>query len=606
MATVPIDMFRAMQASAAEQEETMDDDVADLGGDLKYVHTELITEHLADPLRLSRKYNIDCIRRQRYKIRNPTSMSNATDFVDFGPFITFDFGMATNPAQVPLLQKYGDFIGIQPECSNGNCDPRFPSETPYYWFSVGNFCPNLPWGQKGSISAPAAGCLQYEEGGGYLTGGLCAGGWDKHHEIPGVEPTGERGCAYSYAKSQVVMLDEIAGITTEDCGGRYCADWADFRMNCGNPSYRRKFNGETGEILAVPFCVEYDIHPMCEANCHSPVCIQFRNEGQEVELGLPFWRGRCDPRANQLRFEMLAGAFGIEGAYTEHRLVDKQLGSLDIPCVREGSSFCQPLDGDDIHHGPYCTRRFSGVCQPCWIPGTGGRSGSEQKPYCPLDIFRMVDYTDRTSFPLPKCQSRKARDLCCLYGETCDGTSDPKKATLDADGLALVASRGSTADMATFLSRAAPGGLKQSDVWDEEGLHGAAYYQWGLMPTNKTLEQAMLEVGQFLGASAGSVRRKSRHWVEPSRSPREESVMIMKKFLEVGGADEVSERFPHQSGHAPLGLFSDSGHERVINSALTAAGCVALSVAAGAGAWWAWARASRGRTLYMMVGSVSQ
>ncbi|CAK0887624.1 unnamed protein product [Prorocentrum cordatum] len=341
---VSIDIFRAMKAAAADEQQTLDDDMADLQGDLKYVHTELLTEHLLDPIRQSRKYDIDCIRRQRYVFRNPAALATAVEspLPDFGPFITYDFGVATNTQQLPVLEKYGDFIGIQEGCSGGNCDVRFPAESPYFWFSVGNFCPNLPWGHKGDIDSPNEKCLKYEDGGGFLTGGLCQDGWSSDEAQPSVEPTGERGCIYAYGASQMVSLDELAGITTERCGGgQPCESWADFRQSCADASYKRQF-GASGEVRDVDYCVEYDIHPHCEASCETDRCLELLASGRTVELGLPFWRGRCDPRANLRRAERLADLFGIAGAQTEHRLLHQDVLGLQIPCVREGSGRCRP------------------------------------------------------------------------------------------------------------------------------------------------------------------------------------------------------------------------------------------------------------------------
>lgn len=521
---VHIDIFRAMKAAAADDQESLDDDMADILGDVKYVHTELLTEHLLDPARQSRKYDIDCIRKQRYVFRNPAALvgSGQSPLQDFGPFITYDFGVATNPDQVATLQRYGDFIGIQEGCSGGYCDVRFPSEDPYYWFSVGNFCPNLPWGLKGDVDNPAEDCMQYEEGGGFLTGGLCENGWSRDKPEPAVQPTGERGCAYSYGASQVVSLDEFVGILSESCGDRKCTGWSDFRENCADESFKRQFD-PSGEIKQVPYCVEYDIHPYCEANCNTDKCQDLIKSGRIVELGLPFWNGRCDARANVRRAEKLANAFGIDGALTEHRLIDKGILDKHTTCLREGDSRCRPgLDAG----GPYCTRTFAGVCQSCFIPGAVHGAGAV-KPFCPLDILKSADYNDTSKHPVPKCKSDRASDGCCLYTQGCEGDSDPAKAALDDDGYALVAARRNSGDMAAFLKRAAEA-TNKNGIWQkasDEMLQQAAYHQWSQSPTGRTLDDALAEAEQLL---------------EELGKPGKEDRIMFKKFLMLHDGSAIS------------------------------------------------------------------
>ena len=190
------------------------------------------------------------MRRQRFKVRNSDLSMHGSPFMDFQQFVTYDRGVATNPSQLPLIHEKGDFVGMQPGCALGRCDPRYPSDVPYLWFSVGNWCPNLPFEEKGGRASPNPQCLT-GPGGGYLAGGLCPGGRDDDNVVPVAEPTGQPGCAYSYGRSELVRLDEVAGIGGEDCGGRSCHHWMDFRWNCTNPDLRRRFDPRTGQITDV-------------------------------------------------------------------------------------------------------------------------------------------------------------------------------------------------------------------------------------------------------------------------------------------------------------------------------------------------------------------
>ena len=138
------------------------------------------------------------------------------------------------------------------------------------------------------------------------------------------DPDGRPGCVYSYdnANRVEVNLDEIAGITNEDCHGGKCADWSDFRLGCMNDDYRNVFKltrDGAGKIIEahkepVSYCVEYDINPFCEEDCMSAACQEL--PADEKEIGIPFWRGRCSPEANSKRAEAIAAAMGIKDVYT--------------------------------------------------------------------------------------------------------------------------------------------------------------------------------------------------------------------------------------------------------------------------------------------------
>lgn len=140
-----IDVFRCMAAAGVDTHPMEDDDIASLDGAIKYVHTEILTEHLQNPIRDTRKYNIDVVTRHRMKVLNPDTILGTPHAVqgEFGQFITYDFGKATNPDQMPIIQEQarglqrglktlaeqlklpdnvrhcqmcgqGDFVGIQP------------------------------------------------------------------------------------------------------------------------------------------------------------------------------------------------------------------------------------------------------------------------------------------------------------------------------------------------------------------------------------------------------------------------------------------------------------------------------------------------------------
>jgi len=512
------DMYRAMRSADVGKYDIEDDDIADLGGVVKYVHTEIIEEHAMDPLRKERKYGIDVLTRRRFKIMNTDAVlaSSMRSMGQFAAFVTYDWGQATALQEMPLFEKYGDFVGVQNGCGGPllHCDIRYPSSEPYSWFSVGNWCPNLKWSEKGTKSNPNPSCLKGPKG-EIVMGGLCPDGIDKENFDPTAEPTGEPGCIYTYGKAEVVRLDDVVGLTEEDCGGRKCDNWLDFRENCTKTSLRRKFSPD-GTIIETDFCVEFDLHPMCDT-CFSEPCQTLLKAGKEVYLGMPYWAGRCDGRANVRRAEQTAAAFGIGDGMAKHRMVDPEVLEKNGICPRShmNSYSCTPdYIGEDGSHGPYCTRNYNGACQNCFVPGTTTGPVPNSHPYCPLDIFHLEPYHNRSSYPMPKCKSKEASDLCCLYSKTCKGTSDPETATLDDNGFKLVASRRNSVDMATYLKRALGVGAFE----DEAHIQWASYFAWDNAPIAITLEEVKNDMGAT-AAFAKSVKIAPKALVPKSATP---------------------------------------------------------------------------------------
>lgn len=478
-------MYRAMSsADVGRMEEGQmvleSFDLASLAGVLKYVHTEVVAEHIIGaPERRARKNDIDVISRFPTKIRNPDTVldpsSYLTNQVDFGPFVTFDYGVATNPDTQVWMKKHGGFVGVQQQY-----DPRWPFLDPYFWFSVTGFCPNLAYDkipmtreqyehliaqrdgkcskQSGRMACrllndecefrddacrgrdPVPQCLrQADKADRAMLGGLCPGGAGVL-----VDPTGQRGCTYSYGKAQLIWIDKLAGIQQEDCGGRLCKNWLDFRQHCSNKAYRFMFDAN-GKKVPFKYCVEYDIVPACQSDCHNAACQAVPED--QLELGLPFWRGRCNSFSNKGRFMDAVDA--DNGNYQGATLY--ALSSKEAPCVRENPGTCAPAQGQG---GNYCTRHWSGVCTNCFVPGTLiPFPAADYMPYCPYDVLQSPDYKD---FPLPQCKSTVPSDLCCLYAGTCSTRAPSEnEAPISEDGFALVASWVNTSATAQFLARAA-------------------------------------------------------------------------------------------------------------------------------------------------------
>jgi len=279
-------------------------------------------------------------------------------------------------------------------------------------------------------------------------------------------PTGDRSCTYTYASPASVRLDDLAGLTREDCGdGRRCRDFADFRQNCRDPAYRWKFDRLTRNATPSPFCVEYDIHPHCQSSCDAAECKALPEE--QRELGLPFWRGRCDVRRNIARVERLEAAFDELAARTTSELASAW---VDEPCTYP-SGMCLP---DPRSGFMYCSRQWGGVCQPCWIPGTA-REHPDMGTHavCPFDVLARVDYRASPE-RWPVCRSDLPRELCCLYHmpSSCS-VSGADRLPLDDDGYAAALASQDADTMAEFVWRVAEERLN-SAVTDAGALKALA------------------------------------------------------------------------------------------------------------------------------------
>eukprot|EP00421_Protoceratium_reticulatum_P069677 CAMPEP_0168423802 /NCGR_PEP_ID=MMETSP0228-20121227/34496_1 /TAXON_ID=133427 /ORGANISM="Protoceratium reticulatum, Strain CCCM 535 (=CCMP 1889)" /LENGTH=626 /DNA_ID=CAMNT_0008437775 /DNA_START=65 /DNA_END=1945 /DNA_ORIENTATION=- len=517
-----LNMYRALtKTKNQKQSPPSNANAADIVGVLRYLHQEVIPEHSqADLEREARKYEINAIARFGMKVKNPDGLQ-ASGVPGFGIYGAFDFGVMTTPPVLNDLVKVGDYVGISVENS-----PQLKYAHPWYWFSISGFCPNLPWKciepfpncenpDPPTIPAPCLGmgcgaksagkscskdptfadpsngelvikcCLHYasEEDTDVIKGGLC------EEEVE--EPTGEHGCTYKVVLPQrdedYALLDAVAGITDMECTDgstagstpRPCKDWLDWRQKCVDPTgtYKKRFvcKGACNEdpspvIESTSYCIEYDLHPFCQDSsklCDDPRCQALAPEDRE--LGLPFWKGKCDAEANSRRAEAFVLHFlgpAVEGT---HRLTDSKVDADNPACHTD------PICTPNPNGGPYCTKAFAGICSRCYIPGTLPAFSVEDAkvtPVCPFDIF-----SETTAQPNTQCKSKSAKDLCCLYkplGFSCETADD------ELDAYLISASKRDTEVMYQFLKEFAES--NHGEVVDEQGLKKLAYWSWGAQP----------------------------------------------------------------------------------------------------------------------------
>ncbi|CAK9054708.1 Hypothetical protein SCF082_LOCUS29669 [Durusdinium trenchii] len=376
--------------------------LADVLGVLRYVHQEVIVEHVAgNPERETRKYDIDAFAHYRMKIRNPDTIlkdPSKMAIPGFGGFGAFDFGVATSLDLLEQLVSSGDFVGISKQDS-----PQINFTHPWYWFSVDGDCPNLPWtcvkpypgcqekapptmpqpcdpdGCAGKKDQDARSCTdkpQFTDPTDTETARKCCLHYSQHPDqviIGGLcnssvkEPTGEIGCVYQYealTSKDFLPLDDLNGINSMPCGAdgkRKCSGWKDWRDHCYDPEgkYKKRFHCEdchdsggwnvTTQVTG--YCVEYDLHPYCQETqnlCEDPRCMALKPE--EKEYGLPFWSGKCTVSGNQLRAEAVASYFLGDPVRNSHWLVDPAACAQPATYLappRLGSCEVNGTDGSD-------------------------------------------------------------------------------------------------------------------------------------------------------------------------------------------------------------------------------------------------------------------
>jgi len=543
-----MNLFRAMSHEDLEHD-FANVDLATIGGIVEFLHSDVVGEHVGnyDGYQSTRHVsaranNIDVIVQLRTRIKNPETVIAAVgqvdNFVDFAAFADFIDGEATGPQ---YNWNFGDIVG----CQMGS-DVRCPLSDPYYRISLSGYCPNLKFKDKargaqaamkhrrtsgeepletkaeataevleeadeGNSSLVETGveegtgrrrrrhmskavCMTYAEAGSLpygeiLRGGLCPNGTE-----PGKVPTGQPGCIYTYDEpdesQDIVKLDDVVGITSEDCGDRKCKDYRDFRLHCSNRNYKKKFNYRSrrryNTVLRSRLCIEYDIHKACARSCESRACQ--RVPANKREIGLPFWKGRCSAHANDVRAEKLAEAFNIAGATTAHNLNRWKAGETCLSF--DPSSMCHPVPANGSR---YCTRAWGGVCQPCWIPGANSSLPEDQQstPQCPWSVLtERSDYANPSLHPL--CASNLPRDLCCLYSSTCNSTL-ANETVLTEDGFAYVSAMQSTEVMAEFLQHLAFDRF-QKNIASSARLSELAYWLWGISPRAASFDHVVAKL----------------------------------------------------------------------------------------------------------------
>lgn len=246
----PVYDFFMYRVQNDEDYEPKNQNMANLAGAMFYLHNEIIWH-------VPRRFNKTRIQKFRVHTKAPQPLFEKG--MNFGTRVAFDLGMCTGPFNCDdWWAKYGYYVG----CNNVGSFPTSQwKDTCRYagavWYSLPGPCPSQHYNNQSLICR------------GHEPGGACP---------PGVIPTGEGNCTYSYQLVGEISLNELSGIDTDydsfiKKGGREYNKWSDqgvltdfwnwkwshhvcdARVEKANEMFRKKYPDDPNEKdLPSPVC----------------------------------------------------------------------------------------------------------------------------------------------------------------------------------------------------------------------------------------------------------------------------------------------------------------------------------------------------------------
>ncbi|CAE7748192.1 unnamed protein product [Symbiodinium sp. CCMP2456] len=190
----PMKDFYMYRTQTDEDYEPVNQDMANIGGVLWYLHNEIIWHHY---LRVGSFSSIPKTRIERYRVKTRATCPLHRLGMNFGVVNAYDLGKCTGPFGCENLHHFGPVVGC--ESWNKGADNHFPHKQ---WMGVVKY-PNAMW---------------------YSLPGACSSQkfWGKTHKCErkepsgackeGNEPTGAFDCTYTYKKVGEISIDELEGI----------------------------------------------------------------------------------------------------------------------------------------------------------------------------------------------------------------------------------------------------------------------------------------------------------------------------------------------------------------------------------------------------------
>ncbi|CAJ1335598.1 unnamed protein product [Effrenium voratum] len=194
----PLLDFYMYRAQTDEDYSPVNQDMANVGGMLWYLHNEIIWHHY---IRVGSFASTPKTRIEQWRVQMRPTCELWKRGMAFGVVNTYDLGKCSGPFKCENLAHYGPTVGC--ETWTKGKDNHFPHEQWYgqvrypnaAWYSLPGECPSQKFWGKGRK------CAKEEPS------GACP---------KGKTPTGEVDCTYSYEKVGELSIDELEDIASFD------------------------------------------------------------------------------------------------------------------------------------------------------------------------------------------------------------------------------------------------------------------------------------------------------------------------------------------------------------------------------------------------------
>jgi len=195
----PLHEFYMYRVQSAEDYQPENQDMANIGGALWYLHNEIIWHHW---IRAGTYSSQPKTRIERFHVKTRATDKLFERGMNFGVVNAYDLGKCTGPFGCENLQFYGPVVG----CETWNPNHSYNNFPHTQWIGH-NIYPGAMWySLPGHCSSrkfwdQTEDCIKDEPG------GSCP---------PGVEPTGQFDCTYSYVKAGEINISDLEGIESFD------------------------------------------------------------------------------------------------------------------------------------------------------------------------------------------------------------------------------------------------------------------------------------------------------------------------------------------------------------------------------------------------------
>lgn len=172
--------------------------MASIGGALWYLHNEIVIHHWN---RGGTYASTPKTRIERFEVKTRATPKLYKRGMNFGVVNTYDLGKCTGPFKCENVQEYGPVVGCEQWQQGKNL--KYNNTFPHQQWVGKNLYPNAIW-----YSLPGA-CSSHKF---WNQVGHCGQREPSGACPPGVTPTGEKDCTYSYKKIGEIRISDLEGI----------------------------------------------------------------------------------------------------------------------------------------------------------------------------------------------------------------------------------------------------------------------------------------------------------------------------------------------------------------------------------------------------------